>query len=503
MVQSIRSKIRVISSALLVLAFLSLCLIPARIDGQRFPANGASRKTNSADQTIAVLFLSDIHFDPFHDPGKAKQLADAPESEWNSIFALRSSDGADAAFEALQKKCGAKGVDTPPALLDSAIAAMKARQPETKFMLVSGDLVVHDFPCRYKTLFPDAPAADYEAFVLKTISYVARELRGTFPGMPVYAALGNNDSGCQDYRLDANSEFFAKAGEILSAGIQVAQQNAMKTEFAMEGNYNILLPLPMRNTRLIVLNDTFESTKYKTCAGAKDSKGPDVEIAWFKKQLADARRAGQRVWVMGHIPPGVDPYATAEKFKDVCGGEDPVMFLTSTAIPDLMTEYGDEIKLGIFAHTHMDEMRLLRREGADHPGVARGVPVKMIPSISPVHGNRPSFTVALVSASSATLKDYTVMAASSLTGEDTKWTPEYSYSKAYGQQEFSSAALQSTIEKFDSDNLALLPESENYLRSYFVGDHIKELTPFWMQYACVLNNYTSRGYAACVCHTGK
>jgi sphingomyelin phosphodiesterase acid-like 3 len=32
--------------------------------------------------TVPVLMVSDIHFEPFWDPGKAAQLAAKPESDW-------------------------------------------------------------------------------------------------------------------------------------------------------------------------------------------------------------------------------------------------------------------------------------------------------------------------------------------------------------------------------------------------------------------------------------
>jgi hypothetical protein len=59
------------------------------------------------------------------------------------------------------------------------------------------------------------------------------------------------------------------------------------------------------------------------------------------------------------------------------------------------------------------------------------------------------------------------------------------------------------FDKFKSDKVAVLPESETYLRSYFVGDRSAQLAPFWMQYTCALNNYAGKAYAACVCHTGN
>src|SRR5450756_2728159 len=62
---------------------------------------------------ITALMLSDVHFDPFHDPAKAQRLMAAPEGAWNGILAEEASAGQAEAFAKLQKTCSAKGMDTP------------------------------------------------------------------------------------------------------------------------------------------------------------------------------------------------------------------------------------------------------------------------------------------------------------------------------------------------------------------------------------------------------
>src|ERR1700733_8955294 len=120
-------------------------------------AQSAVRPGAAKEATISALMVSDIHFDPFHDPAKAKQLADAPVGEWNPVLSGAASADAAAAFELLQKTCNAKGIDTPYALLESSLKAMRADAPEAKFAVVSGDLVVHGFDCRFSALLPGRP----------------------------------------------------------------------------------------------------------------------------------------------------------------------------------------------------------------------------------------------------------------------------------------------------------------------------------------------------------
>jgi len=80
---------------------------------------------------------------------------------------------------------------------------------------MSGDLISHAFQCKYNALFPHSAPEAYTAFVEKTVDYVIEELDKSFPGVPVFVAMGNNDSDCGDYRLDAHSEFLRVTGKKL------------------------------------------------------------------------------------------------------------------------------------------------------------------------------------------------------------------------------------------------------------------------------------------------
>jgi len=454
--------------------------------------------------TVPALLVSDIHFDPFHDPAKVKELAAAPASQWRRILSAPASANREQAFDALQQGCHARGVDTPWVLFESSLKAMQARQPDAKFMMVSGDLIAHAFPCRYSALFPDAKPGGYQAFVVKTLGFVVGELRAAFPGMPVYVALGNNDSGCGDYKLDAGSDFLAEAGKIVVEGLPAAERPAALKEFGAGGHFSVTMAQPMRGTRLVVLNDVFLSGKYSTCAGKADATAGTAQLAWLERQLAEARAAGEKVWVMGHIPPGIDPYSTVAKFRDVCGGKAPVEFLSSDKMADLLVEYAGVVRLAIFAHTHMDEMRLLGAEGNEAAATAEHqVAVKIVSSISPVDGNISTFTVARIDPSSAILKDYDVIEASNQTGVDALWTTEYNYGRTYRETQFSPSTLRKLIAGFKADREAKTAASQQYIRNYFVGDMSNELSPFWPEYACALDSYTARGFAACVCSSAR
>ena len=452
--------------------------------------------------TIPALMISDIHFDPFHDPGKVQQLVDAPASRWNSILGAPASPDQQRTFDGLQETCKSRGEDTSYALLRASLRAMRRQAPDAKFMTVTGDLIAHDFQCRFRTLLPRTTQSDYQEFVLKTIEFVMLELRGDLPDMPIYTALGNNDTACGDYQLDPHSAFLARAGKLIAVAIPAAEQQSATQQFVEGGYYSVRMAAPMRDTRIIVLNDLLLSPKNKSCSGTSNAEAANTEMLWLGEQLTAAQQAGQRVWVIGHIPPGVDPFSTVAKMKNICGGAAPVLFLDSDAMADLLIQHAMTVRLAVFAHTHMDELRLLASQGGDATASAEhSVALKMVPSISPVDGNNPSFTIARVDPSTAVLTDYEVIAAASPSGD--KWASEYDFASTYHESQFSPANLRHLIGEFQADHSAQQPMSQAYIRSYFIGDRSSELTPFWQPYVCALANSTAQSYASCVCKTNK
>jgi sphingomyelin phosphodiesterase acid-like 3 len=480
-------------SAIVFTGFVFFCLtVPVCFSQGKHHGAGAA----GADASATALMISDLHFDPFHDPGKAQLLVHTPPAQWEAVLKSPSSADQAQAFDDLQNKCHAKGVDTPYPLLAATIQGLHARQPDPDFITITGDLIAHGFDCRYAALVQAQTPQEYADFVANTIQFVVEQLRGVFPGVPIYVSLGNNDADCGDYRLNTNTAFLARVGSIVADALPPQARRRAQAQFAAGGYYTAQMAPPMLDSRVIVLNDVFFSPKYKNCAKAADPAPEAAEIAWLGQQLAQAHEDGQNVWVMGHIPPGVDVYSTVKSMADVCGSGSAVMFMDSAKIGALLTQYADIVRLGLFAHTHMDEIRLVAADGG---GSEQAVPIKLVPSISPVDGNNPAFTVAKVEPSTATLKDFDVFVGSNQTGEGITWAEDYDFGRAYGQTAFTAASVASLIGDFRGDPKGQTGASQQYIRSYFKGEGAKELSPFWPQYTCSLGNQSAASYKACVC----
>jgi sphingomyelin phosphodiesterase acid-like 3 len=468
-------------------------------------APGLRAQAAEKPATVEALFVSDIHFEPFWDPAKAAKLMAAPVSAWNTILAEPVSADQAARFGELQTTCKARGADSSYALYESSLKAIHEDAKDARFVVLSGDLIAHNFQCKFETAFPKATPGEYRTFVEKTIEYVMRELRAALPGVPVYAALGNNDSDCGDYEMDANDAFLADIGRILTADFPAKERADALRDFSAGGYYSVRLPAPLGHTRMLVLDDLFMSRQYTTCGGKADPAPAAAQIAWLEQQLIAARRSKEKVWVMSHIPPGVNPYATATKVLDLCSGGKPQVFLSSEALPDTMAGYGDVIELAIFAHTHMDELRLLKPAAGDP---ASGVAIKMVGSISTVNGNNPSFTVAEVDAATAQLKDYRVFVASNQAGPDaspnsnsvTQWSQEYDFAKTYNVDAFTARSVADLVAGFKADPTAQSSASQSYIRNYGSGNGgARAIGAFWQPYTCALRNDGADAFRSCVC----
>jgi hypothetical protein len=131
----------------------------------------------------------------------------------------------------------------------------------------------------------------------------------------------------------------------------------------------------------------------------------NAELAWFDSQLAAAQAAGQKVWVLMHVPPGANTQETAQ---NTSGATSPIQVDDETAemmwVPNYQTaflqilaKYPGVIALTLGAHTHMDEYRIM----------SPGNVLVQIPAISPIFGNNPAFKVFTFTEDTFTATDYT------------------------------------------------------------------------------------------------
>src|SRR5258706_2146085 len=324
-----------------------------------------------ASPALAETFLavSDIHFNPFADPALVARLEAADVSQWDAILASSTVT----AFSTY-------GSDVNDPLLRSALGEMQKQLPSPAFVMISGDFLAHGFEKSYQQYATDKSQTAYTAFVTKTIAYVASAFRKAYPGVRVYPTLGNNDSDCGDYAVAPNGAFLTDFRDVWRPFVR---SRSFDRRFPSGGYYHADVA-GLHDVRIIALNTNFFSTNYKNPCG---KPGPDPalrELEWLDAELHLARKEGKRVWLLFHIPPGLDVYDSLQ-YGGACPNLKAQTFWKDEYEQKYLkiTAAHRKTILGSFAgHTHQDEFR-----------IANGDFIHITPSVSPVFGNNPAFEI--------------------------------------------------------------------------------------------------------------
>ncbi|MHB8146117.1 MAG: metallophosphoesterase [Vulcanimicrobiaceae bacterium] len=430
--------------------------------------------------TAHMIFLSDIHFNPFADRAIVDRLAASPVGRWRSIFTAAN----------MQRFSG-YGSDTDFPLLESALDAMKTEVAQPDEIVITGDFLAHGFRKQFDAVLPRRSDAQYDEFVDKTIAFLALEFEAAFPRSRILPTIGNNDGYCGDYQSTPGSPFLAHMAQAWASSVGGTRNGAFVTQFSKAGYYE--MSLPSEHLVAIVLNDIYWSPKYQNaCGDAKSDPGGD-ELAWLTSQLK-AIPSGSQAWVIGHIPPGVDVYSTVH--AAVPGTV--TMFLAdrfNDGLVGLLQDPNSFVSLALAGHTHMNDFRIVAS-----PTSVFAVPLEIVPSISPIFANNPSFVVVNVSGTPARIADEAVVTLEGLAAltkavhGEPHWHVEYRFDRAYGASGVDAANL----ERLHSTMLTDEPVRDRFDRFYDGGSGRAPITgATWHAYWCGQVAMTAVAYAAC------
>jgi sphingomyelin phosphodiesterase acid-like 3 len=434
-----------------------------------------------------VVLLSDIHFDPLPSPdhcaaadGKAvvSALTGKPAERWSADdFHLQ------APF--------ALGHDSTYALMESALAAAHNAAPDARLVLVPGDLLAHKLRKRWSACL-DNPALNkperFTHFAASAMNFVLGELAANFPGAQIVPVLGNNDSDMGDYAQPSP--------QFLHAVQPRWRKLAGQGEYASFGKLGYFsVPLAgWPHVRVLALNSVAWSPKFSTTELTPSAAG-EAELKWMQTTLAQARAAHDRVIVLGHIPPGLDAYASRQSdgkhivsmFND-CGelGAKPGCDDFARKVPELMARFASTIEVAVFGHTHQNEFRLV---GAG----ASAIPLQIVPSISPIAENNPAFLVTDAGADFA-WRDMRAWDLPISAGKR-EWTAEYDFDRDYAQPAWNAAALEALVSRLKKNDA---PRKEFF--GWMSSGNLDVTVPAGWQdaYICGLDHLTAATAVPCV-----
>ncbi|XP_027218048.2 sphingomyelin phosphodiesterase [Penaeus vannamei] len=233
---------------------------------------------------MKVLHLADTHFDPLYMPGSNAECGE-------KFFCCRESSGPLDRPEAAAGKWGDyRNCDAPKWLLQAMYDHIASTYTDLDFIIWTGDLVPHNV---WNTSKQEN---------LEVIRETVQMLRESFPGVPVFPALGNHES----------------------TPVNSFPQPYIENEFDISWLYDEMATLwetwlPQETATTVVYNACY-STLVKP--GLRvisvnsnygygfnwwmvyDDKDPGSELQWMAEQLQLAEDNDEKVYLISHIAPG-------------------------------------------------------------------------------------------------------------------------------------------------------------------------------------------------------
>ena len=446
-----------------------------------------------------MLIVADIHFNPMFDSSLVAQLDAAEPAQWESILG-RSKMTAFSQY----------GEDTNWWLLQSSLDQMQKTLPHPALVIVAGDSLAHRFPQTYQSITHDSDREHYRKFVLKTMKFLALELRKRYPDTKILVTPGNNDEDCGNYSIEAGGRFLHDTAELvrdLAKG-----DDEMRGSWEALGSYDVPHPT-IPGVRIVSLNtilfsDKYHAAKFDEGCATVPSDGPNEAFNWLESRLSRAKAAHQKVWMMFHIPPGIDSYASIQKYhallkggsgqasnQQAClSGVVPLWPPSRTAQFDtLLEKYHGTVVAGFSGHIHVDDFRVLKPSGGGAPFVL------VTPAISPIYNQNPSFRT-VTFAQDGSLLDSSVYyltnliyASSTTAGE---WEREYQFSKQWKLPRIDAVSLSSLYDKIRSDEAV----RGEWLKLYNVSSSSAYVVPGSVPgLYCAAGELDPDSYSQCYC----
>eukprot|EP00123_Amoebidium_parasiticum_P010130 comp19913_c0_seq1/m.24151 comp19913_c0_seq1/g.24151 ORF comp19913_c0_seq1/g.24151 comp19913_c0_seq1/m.24151 type:complete len:450 (-) comp19913_c0_seq1:490-1839(-) len=410
--------------------------------------------------TKQFLVLSDFHLDPYY----------------NTAQAYGSCKGNSQSY-------GAYTCDSPMALVDRTVQVAKIVLPDPTFIAVTGDYVRH-----YADYMP-GKANDILSAVKNVTDAISRHYPEVVQNHGLENLLGNDDFEHNYYiGIQTGDPWAGPPNAYLTRMAQQIWNDTMLepriTTFQRGGFYSHEVD---DGLLLIALNTIPYSTKHSP--DTRSNPDPFGQFSWLESTLSGARKNGTKVYVMGHIPPGLDSYALepmwvetyAERYRKIIG------------------DYSDVVLAQFFAHLHGDEFRTFP-EGTAAFGSAS--PLFITSSVSPVYTNNPSFRTVTYDPATKKLTNYAVYAVdlSTLGTGHEQWLGEYKAVEYFGLSSLDNASFRNLAKSFLADDAAWDKFREVY----------KAMVPqpacmgkCRVQQVCVMLSFTQADFNHCVQMNGN
>ncbi|KAF4583315.1 hypothetical protein EYR38_002064 [Pleurotus pulmonarius] len=270
-----------------------------------------------------VAHFSDVHVDRRYTPG-ADAICSKP-------LCCRNYPGQTSPPAQPAGPNGDYNCDTPPSLADSMFEAIRRVAPGNKFSIFTGDVI----DAAIWEISKSTVTEDLEAFNNQMASRL---------NSPVYPAIGNHEAAPvnafpRDTTAVANAQWIFDtqsagwARWLNTAGVKQAAETS--------GSYSLVVP--GTNLRIVSINTVYWYKQNYWLYDTDDAPAdPNGILAFTVKQLQEAEDAGQRVWLVAHMPPGR---------QDALNDQ-------SNYFDQVIQRYKNTIAAQFYGHDHRDQFAL-------------------------------------------------------------------------------------------------------------------------------------------------
>lgn len=432
-----------------------------------------------------LLVASDIHFNPMADASLVPQLIAAEPAQWETILNHTSPH-----------TFSSYGQDTNWWLLQSSLDQMRKTMPHPAVFFILGDLLAHRFPEMYREITHDNDRQHYRDFVLKTTQFLVLQLRRRWPDTQILVTPGNDDDVCGDYTIEAGGTFLNDTAAAMRELAKADEQAA--ADWKAFGSYTVA-PAAMPDIKIISFNSVFFSEKYEpqsfqhSCEEI-ETTAPSQTFAWLEQSVSTAEQAHQKVWLMFHIPPGIDGYGSVHNHEGSCAADIVPMWVPEWTVKfdSLLSQYAGTIEASLAGHTHTDDFRVVR------DGNTATAFVLVNPPISPIYAQNPAFRVIDVSGSE--LRNQTTYYLTNLTTasprERGKWKTEYTFSREWKRKQLDATSLGTIYDGIASTDAA----RAQWLKLYNVSSGAAKIKPDELRgLYCAIEGLGVGAYRNCAC----
>ncbi|XP_053560759.1 acid sphingomyelinase-like phosphodiesterase 3b [Bombina bombina] len=338
--------------------------------------------------------------------------------------------------------------DSPRALINLAIDTMKVVLPDPDFILWTGDDTPH---------VPNEKLS--EAAVLEIVELLTNQIRQVFPNTTVYSALGNHDFHPKSQLPPHNNSIYNRIAQLWSPWLK----NESLISFQKGGFYTEQIVNIGAGSRIVVLNTNLY---YDTNNATASMSDPGNQFQWLDNILTNASQHGEKVYIMGHVPPG---HFEKKRGKSWFRNNFNQRYI------EIIKKHHEVIQGQFFGHEHTDTFRMFYNDQGD-PISTMFISPAITPwktTLSGVENGANNPGIRLVEYDRKTLQVLdTVTYYMNLTFADevtAKWEREYRLKEAFFVLDGSAQSMHKVLEKISSDPKYLQKYYEYNSVSYDLG----------------------------------